>query len=213
MRTCCRPAAAFLLLNIHSVMSHNDSHQEQQTYYEVVQNDDNGITDCLQEQCWTPAVAELNCDRRVATTHSAWHDSFIETVFWKICCKVQTQWLEAVIDSRIATTAALQAAQKRYNEHGRGKFGNIAQRLRAAASESVSEGQLSTRRAQQLLSIFGKGSAAIELVLLQRSISSAEVDFMLQLNPDTATELTARSLGRNEESSCGEFSDVSSTNR
>lgn len=160
----------------------------------------------------TSCGTKLNCDRGVLATHSAWQDSVIETVFWNICCKVQTQWLEAVIDSKTATSGALQAAADSYDDNGHMRFGNIAQKLRAAASESVSEGQLSSKRGEQLLSILCKGSAAIELALSQRSISSAEVDFMLQLNPDIAMELTARSLGRNEELSCGEFSDVPCTN-
>lgn len=154
---------------------------------------------------------KLDCDRGIVATHSAWHDSVVETVFWNICCKVQTQWLEAIVDSKTATSAALQAAQSSYDEHGQGKFGNIARQLCAAASDSVSEGQLSSKKAEQVLSILCRGPAAIELALSQRSITGGEINFMLQLNPDTATELTARALGRKEELSCGELSDVPCT--
>ena len=154
---------------------------------------------------------KLNCDRGVIATHSAWHDSVVETVFWNICCKVQTQWLEAIVDSKTATSAALQAAQNSYDEQGHRKFGNFAQKLRSAASDSVSEGQLSSKRAEQVLSILCRESAAIALALSQRAISRAEVEFVLQLSPDTATELTARALGRREDLTCGDFSDVPCT--
>ena len=150
----------------------------------------------------------LNCHSGVVATHPRWHDSVLETVFWNRCAKIQTQWLEAIVDSKAATSAALQAASNSYDEFGHGKFGNIVQKLRAAASESVSEAQLSSTRGEELVNILCKGSAGVEVALSQHSISREEIDFMLQLNPDTASELTARSLGRKEDLSCGEFSDL-----
>lgn len=151
---------------------------------------------------------KLMCHSGVIATHPRWHHTVLETVFWDKCAKIQTQWLEAIIDSKAATSAALRAAANSYDEHGHGNLSNIVQKLRAAASDLVSEAQLSSTRGEELVSILCRGSAAVELALSQHSISRAEIDFMLQLNPDTASELTARSLGREEELSCGEFSDV-----
>lgn len=103
-------------------------------------------------------------------------------------------WVEAIIGSGIASAAVLEAAATQYEG---ANYHNFGYKLRdgASAARGPGDDRLSTKRGQQLLSIFCQGPAAIKLAVTQQSISQAEVERMLEVWPDSAAGLTARSLG------------------
>ena len=104
-------------------------------------------------------------------------------------------WVEAIIGSGTASAAVLEAAATRYEGSNYHKF---VYKLRDGACVAHGPGhdQLTTKRGQQLLSIFCQGPAAIKLAVIQQSISQAEVERMLEVWPESAASLTARSLRR-----------------
>ena len=153
----------------------------------------------------TSCGTKLNTDRGILATHPDWHAGVVNTIFWSTCHVAHVQLIEAIVDSRVATSSALHAAADMYEDANCHDF---VQKLRDAAFEASPSYQLSSKRGQELLSIFSKGSAAIRLALAQRAISGTEVESMLYLHPDAVSELIAKSFGSKDSYINPEFSDA-----
>lgn len=137
----------------------------------------------------TSCGTKLNTDRGILATHPDWHAEVVKAIGWSIDRKAHMQWVEAIIDSGVATPLALQATADNYEC---ANYHEFVPKLRDAALRF--KRKLPDERSQQLLRIFSQGSAAINLALSQHSITDAEVDCMLQMSPEAAADLTDRSL-------------------
>lgn len=120
-------------------------------------------------------------------------------------------WVEAIIGSGTASAAVLEAAATKYEGSNYHKFVHKF-RDGASAARGPGDDRLSSKRGQQLLSIFCQGPAAIRLAVTQQFISQAEVESMLEVWPESAAGLTARSLGRETADIDYDFSNKSKTN-
>ena len=125
------------------------------------------------------------------------HADVIKDVLGTITVKTHQRWISAIIDSGTASSALLQLAAENYEG---GNYHGFVEQLRGAADKS--KHKLSIQRAKQLVSILCEGPAAVQFAVAQQSISRAEIEAMLQLSCETASGLTASSLGRKEKISC-----------
>ena len=138
------------------------------------------------------------------------HDDVVQEVLWTITHTTQQRWINAIIDSGIASSTALRMAAENYEA---GNYHSFVEQLRGAADKS--KHKLSIQRAKQLLSICCKGPAAIQFAVAQQSTSRAEIEAMLLISCEVAGGLTARTLGSKDEDArvYGEFMDESSDER
>lgn len=148
---------------------------------------------------------KLTCDRGVLATHPELHSVLVKHIFRNICCEAHMQWVQAIIDSGVANSSALRLASDNYEA---GNYHSFVEQLYEASKPKL---KLPVKRAQYVLSILSMGSAAVKLAVSQQSISSAEIDCLLQLSPEAASGLTAMSLGSKDANTYGELMQCSSS--
>lgn len=148
---------------------------------------------------------KLNCDRGVLATHPEMHAVLVKHIFRNICYEAHMQWVQAIIDSGVATSSALQLASDNYEA---GNYHEFVQQLCKASKPKL---KLPVKCAQYVLSILNKGLAAVKLAVSQQSVSSVEIEWLLQLSPEAASSLTAMSLGSKDDSTCRELTQGSSS--
>ena len=143
----------------------------------------------------TSCGTKLNTDRGILAMPPDWHAGVINTVFRSITREAPIQWVEAIIESGVAASLALRAAAHRYED---ANYRMFVQKLLDAAEDAAPGCRLSSTREQELLSICSKGPAAIQRAVTQRAVSCAEIECMLEMYPEDAAEITARSLRRQD---------------
>lgn len=130
-------------------------------------------------------------------THPSMHANAVKEVLGTITFKTQQRWISAIIESGTASSAALELAADNYEA---GNYHSFVDQLRGAADKS--KHKLSIQRAKHLVSILCEGPAAVQFAVAQQSISRAEIEAMLQITCETASELTAKSLECKDEGAC-----------
>ena len=133
------------------------------------------------------------------------HAVLVKHIFQNICCEAHSQWIQAIIDSGVATPSALQLASDNYEA---ANYHSLVQPLYEASKPKL---KLSVKRAQHVLSILSKGPAAVKLAVVHQSVSGAEIECLLRLSAEAASGLTAMSLGSKEANTYRELIQESSS--
>jgi len=133
---------------------------------------------------------KLNIDRGIVASHPSRHAKALENAKMCYVRRTHLKWLEAVINSGIATGAALEHAANSY-ETSKDRVLVPLMEKTAAASHC----QLSEERILILIGIFCQAPAAIQHAVAQESILPAEVDSVLRIISEDAHDLTHKALG------------------
>ena len=116
----------------------------------------------------------LNIDHGIVAAHPSRHATALEDAKRCYVRRTHLKWLEAVINSGIATGAALEHAANSY-ETSKDRVLVPLMETTAAASHC----QLSEERQLTLIGIFGQGPAAIQRAVAEQTLLPAEVDGIL----------------------------------
>ena len=133
---------------------------------------------------------QLNIDHGIVASHPSRHATALKNA--KICYVRRThlKWLEAVINSGIATGAALEHAANSYETSKDRVLVPLMQKTAAA-----SHCQLSEERQLTLIGICCQGPAAIQRAVAKQTILPAEVDSILRIISEDAHDRTHKALG------------------
>ncbi len=133
---------------------------------------------------------KLNIDRGIVAAHPSSHAIALENAKTCYVRRTHLKWLEAVINSGVATGAALEHAANSYDTS---KDRVLVPMMRKTAA--ASHCQLSKQRLLVLIGIFCQGPAAIQRAVAEQSILPAEVDSILRIISEDAHDLTHKALG------------------
>lgn len=133
---------------------------------------------------------ELNIDPGIVASHPSRHATALEDAKRCHVRRTHLRWLEAVINSGVATGAALEHAANSY-ETSKDRVLVPLMEKTAAASHC----QLSKERQLALIGIFCQGPAAIQHAVAEQSIIPAEVDGILRIISEDGHDLTHKALG------------------
>lgn len=133
---------------------------------------------------------KLNIDRGTVASHPSRHAQALEDAKTCYVRRTHLKWLAAVINSGVATGAALEHAASSYETSKDYVLVPLMEKTAAA-----SHCQLSEERQLTLISIFCQGPAAILRAVAEQTILPAEVDSILRIISEDAHDLTHKALG------------------